>query len=608
VFALKKIFKWLSIASLALLILLLAGVMALPLIFPLDRIKDFAAAKISESIRREVKIEKAQFDLFSGIKLKGIYIGNREGFSPRPFISADAIELRYAFWPLFSRQIIVKELRLVKPEILIEKNRAGEFNFSDLSRPSTQTRTTAPTHKADHPPFNLLVSSFSVKDGKFIYADQAAGTSSEINHFNLQVSGFALALVKPIELKASADIAYQGKNVPLSLAGKIGINLPNESINITPLSFSLAGESISGGVKVSGWKRAPQVEFSISSKKISADPLLAIFAVPSSPTKKQRGELTKNIDRAMASFPGNLTLKGEINLEQASFQKFKADKINLSLTLFGKRAILNIKEIRFYEGTLAGRVFADLSVSGLAYEFRGFKLIGFDSAPFVNSLIETFLTALPDYKDLLDKVYGKLFISLSMKGRGVEAEDLLAHADGSGSFSLMGGELKRQKTLAEIGAMIKSNSLQEDIRLKALSSHFSIKNRIFSAQGMQLEGGDLKARFDGSLDLDQQIWVPGNRLTLKLSPSATRDLGKEYEVLRDPQGWAELTFELTGPLKKPLPRPILDQPVEVVIGKVKAKIEAQKVEIEQKAQQKLEEEKARLQEEAKGKLQELLKF
>lgn len=605
----KKFIKWLSIVFFSILALLVVGVLALPLVFPLDKIKDFAAAKISESIRREVKIEKAQFDLFSGIKLKGIYIGNREGFSPRPFISAESIELRYAFWPLFSRQIIVKELRLVKPEILVEKNRSGEFNFPAR----TQAAPTATS--SGRPPFNLLISSFSVKEGNLAYVDQSSGTASEINNFNLRVSGFELALVKPIDLKASANLFYQGKTIPLSLSGKIGVSLPKESIYLSPLSLIVAGESISGAVKISGWKRAPQVEFSVISKQISVDPLLAIFAAPAAPAKNarlQRGELTKKIDRAMASLPGNLTLKGDLNLEQASFQKFKADKINLSLTLFGKRAIINIKELRFYDGTLAGKVFADLSTSGLGYEFRGFKLIGFDSAPFVNSLIETFLTTLPGYKDLLGKVYGKLFLSFSLKGRGVETEDILANADGNGSFSLMGGELKRQKTLAEIGTMIKSNSLQEDIRLKALSSRFSIKNRIVSAQGLQVEGGDIKARFDGGADLGQQRWVPGNRLTLKLSPSATQDLGQEYSILRDPQGWVELTFELTGPLSKPLPRPILDKPVEIVIGKVKAKIEAQKIEIEQKAQetvqQKLDEEKARLQEEAKGKLKDLLKF
>ena len=50
-------------------------------------------------------------------------------FTDKPFISADAIELRYAFWPIFQRQLIIKEIRLVKPEILVEKSKYGSFNY-----------------------------------------------------------------------------------------------------------------------------------------------------------------------------------------------------------------------------------------------------------------------------------------------------------------------------------------------------------------------------------------------------------------------------------------------------------------------------------------------
>ena len=96
----KKLFKWVGIIVGALLAILIVGAIALPLLLPLDKIKDMATAKISEAINREVKIEKVSFNLFSGIQLEKISIANRKGFSDKPLISADGIELRYAFWPI----------------------------------------------------------------------------------------------------------------------------------------------------------------------------------------------------------------------------------------------------------------------------------------------------------------------------------------------------------------------------------------------------------------------------------------------------------------------------------------------------------------------------
>ncbi|MDD5382291.1 MAG: AsmA family protein [Candidatus Margulisbacteria bacterium] len=616
----KKLLKWFGIIVGALLIILILGIIALPFVFPLEKIKDFAAAKIAETIRREVKIEKVSFDIFSGIKLKGLYVGNRAGFAKKPFIAADAIELRYAFWPLFSRQIIIKEIRLVKPEILVEKNARGEFNFSDLlqSSPNPKATTQKPAAK---PLFNLFITAFAIKDGKITYADQAARTTNEIRKLNVKVSGFELALIKPIDLKASAIVTYQGKEVPIALSGRIGVNLAREAITLSSLALSIAGESLNASATVSGWKRSPQIDFSVASGGINIDPLLALFAAsaPTQQPKARPGELTKTINRAMASISRNLTVKGNVNLDNLSFQKFKADKIDLNLSLAGKRLQARIKEIKVYDGTLAGDLGADLNVPGLAYEVSNLRLTGFNAAPFSDAIVETFLTKMSDYKDLLKKVYGTLDISAALKGRGVEPQDIFANLSLDGSLTLKNGELKRLKTLAEIGKTIKSNTLQDNIKFGSLYTAFSLKDRVVTAKALKIAEPEFKVFFNGGADLKSLKWVAGNRLTLKLAPKLTQGLPKEFSLFKDPQGWFELTFELTGELKKPIPKPILEKPFEAAVGKLKVKIEAAKVEVEQKvkaeiatqeaaAKKALEKEKTRLQEEAKNKLKEMIKF
>src|SRR3989339_314485 len=598
----KKLFKWVGIIVGALLAILIVGAIALPLLLPLDKIKDMATAKISEAINREVKIEKVSFNLFSGIQLEKISIANRKGFSDKPLISADGIELRYAFWPIFKRQLLIKEVRLVKPEILIEKTAGGTFNCSDMTNKKAKGKgrgqgDTEAKEEKQKQSFSLVVDSFAVKDGLITYIDQGTGAQSEIKNANLSLSGFTLALIRPIDLNFSATATYQKKNIPLSLRGKIGVDLNKQAIDFPALSLEITGEKAIISAKVSQWKTAPHVDFSISSDKLSIDPFLAIFAGGEKKAKPQKGELSKKVDQATKSISRQYSVNGRISITKLSLLDFEMDKFDCAVTLANKQVTLDIKEIALYEGTLSGQAKINLATSGLAYNINNLKLKDFNVTPFTNDLVETFLTKLKDYQDLKDKVYGKLNLSLTLNGHGVEPEDILTNAVGQGSFALTDGEIKRVKTLAEVGKFIKSNALQDDIKFKDLGASFAIKNRVLSTKDLRLDSKNIKVGFSGGADLGQLVWVSGNRLTLKLSPELTQGLPKELELLRNDQGWLEATFELTGSLKLPIPKPIFDKPIEKVIGNIKLKIDAGKVEIEKKVV-----------DEAKKQLQDFLKF
>src|SRR3989339_177402 len=336
----KKAFKWLAFLLGGLLILLIVGAAALPFIFPLEKIKDFAAQKLSESLHREVKIDSVAFDLFSGIRLKGLTISERRGYSGQIFVAAESIDLRYAFWPIFSRQLIVKELRLVKPAVYIEKSANGEFNFSDLTqgddRPKPKVKGKAPA-KA---PFDLFVTSFSISGGRVVYLDRAAKSKNELKDFNLNISGFELAMIRPIDFKSSAIVVYGGKEIPLGLSARIGLNLPKETIVISNLALSVANETLSGDLSISSWKLAPQLDFVLRSSGLEVDPLLALFSGPSAAPKKKAspGALTATINQTARTIPAKIGLKGSVAASNIRFQGFRVDKIDASLALKQKVA------------------------------------------------------------------------------------------------------------------------------------------------------------------------------------------------------------------------------------------------------------------------------
>lgn len=623
--ALKNIIKGLSVGVFGLFLLIIIGVVALPYLLPLDKVKNYATTRLSESLHRTVTVDRITFNLFSGFKLEGLSVGDKGAGNQPPFIVADSLDLHYAFWPLFSRQIIIKEISLVNPRGRIEKNANGLFNFSDLLGggekpnpvPKQQTKTWA------NPPFNIFVDSFTLKNGLITYNDKGSNLKTDVKNINIRISGFTLALFKPVNVQASAQVLFQGKTVPLAFSTQVGLDPAKERISFDPLNFSIAGESLSGGAQLTNKESRPKIDLHLTTQKFSLDPILAIFSTPQShPTQKTalaRGELTKSVNKSLSSLPGNLAVACSLNFKDVTFQSFKVDALIANLSLANKVLTTNIKVLEFYGGKLSGRVETNLSVPGLSYSINNAKLAGFNASPFTNSLVETFLTKQPDYKDLTNKVYGLLDLSLSLQGRGIEPEDILANLVGTCSLSLKNGELKRVKTLAAIGQTLKSNSLQSDIKFGSLSSSLTINKKNLSVKNLELDRPDFSLGFTGGLDLNKSLWLAGNRLTIKVSPTLSSTLPKELSVFRDNRGWLELTFELTGSLKLPLPRPIFDKPIEAALGKVKVKIEAKKVELETQAQseiakkqaeatQALEAEKERLNEEAKTKIKRLLKF
>ncbi len=605
----KNIFKWAGIALASGAALVVIASVVLAMFLPLDKIKDFAAAEMSKTLHREVKIEKASFNIFTGIKLEKISISERRNDAKRHFISADAIELHYDLWPLLQRKLVIKKAGLAKPEIFIEKLPSGEFNFSDLLAP--QKKEDKKPGEKTALPFELFMESFYIRDGKMVYEDKGAGTASSINDFNLSVSGFELAMSKPVEIKASSNVVYQGKTVPIAVSCKAKADLQKETVVLSPITLSIAGESANASLTASGFKKGPDISLSLSSKKISVDPLLSIFSSPDKKTAKKT-DLTKTVDQLTASIPRTLKAKAAIDISNLTFQNFTVDKIVLSAGITNKNATLDLKEIKFYEGSLSGTAKANLNVPGLAYEAKDMRLKGFNAHPFSNSVIDTFLTNLTDYKDLKNKIYGKLDIIVSLSGRGVEPKTILKNLTGDAKLSLKNGEIKRTKILASVGDIIKSNSLKGDLKIGELIADAGIKNGIVNIRDLAFAHNDFKLNFKGGIDLNRLIWIAGNRLTLSLAPHATTGLSKEFELLRDPSGWLELTFELTGSLKLPIPKPIFEKPVENLKKKVEEKatkiINEEKEKAKTAITNKVSEEAERLKEDAAKKIKELIKF
>ncbi len=423
--------KWIIYSLISLLIITLLLIFLVPLFLPLERVKDFAASKASEILKREVKIKKVSFNIFNGIVLKGLSINEAKGFSPEPFVEVDAVELRYDLWSLFSGKFQVNEINIVKPKIKIEKSASGVFNFSDLMT-KKEPKGSGQVHES---PINLSISKISVSKGllTFIFHSRSGAEKYQL----------------------LADISVADPLV------------------------------------------APRIAGSVSSDKLVLDPLLE---GPKDGRPAPYGALTRTVNDLTRSIPDKLTMSLLINLKDISHKTLKIDRINVGLALAQKVLAVDLKDLSAYEGQVSGKGKVDLNVSGLSYRVDGLELKNLNAGPFSNAVVESFMTGFPKYKELKNKVFGRLELSVDLSGRGVETADILKNAEASGNLTLSNGKLSHLESMASLAEFLKYNALKEDLVVRELKGEFSLEDRFLTLKGLSVDSGDIRVVFDGSVD------------------------------------------------------------------------------------------------------------
>ncbi len=227
----KKLIKIAGILLGLLLVLIIAVFLLASFLITPDRVRSTVLPMAEKTLNREVSLGDIEISLFSGIVIKDLVVRERDG--TENFIAANEVELRYQFWPLFFREVVVDEVRLEGPRIRIVRESDGTFNFSDLLRKDREKEPAAPSEKQrESPPLNLFVSSLAVSEGRLFFLDHAAGSqppfSYKLEDLSLEVSGLALDLSFPYKVSASlqgAPLMIKGKIDPLKQRGSAEVNL-----------------------------------------------------------------------------------------------------------------------------------------------------------------------------------------------------------------------------------------------------------------------------------------------------------------------------------------------------------------------------------------------
>ncbi len=238
----KKAVVWL-VGLLVLIVILMAALVALSPVF-LNKYKDQIVAKVGEAVDRDIRLGDIRLTLFTGVglRLKDVTVSNAKGFRDEPMLAVSDLDVKVKAMPLLSKQLEIVRVILRKPQVLIEKNEKGVFNFSDLTGPAAPAPD-ADAEKAKPAPSSplagLLVSRLEVSDGSLAYFDatsQALREGVRVQHLALSLED--VSLDKPVPFSLAFGINRDAEDIRLrGTLGPVGKKIDYETI---PVSIQMA--------------------------------------------------------------------------------------------------------------------------------------------------------------------------------------------------------------------------------------------------------------------------------------------------------------------------------------------------------------------------------
>ncbi len=265
----NKLLKYFLIVVAALGVLIVVAVVTLTTVVDVQSYKSRIEQLVTEKTGYPMDLGgEIKLSLFPwmGLSFTDLRLDNQEGFSTKTFITIESFQARLKLLPLLSRQVEISSFVVKRPEIFLEKNDKGVWNWENLVQSNKQPAAVAgkpagasTTGNDNQSPLrdnntfalqSLMVGEFAIRDGRVRINDAVKTQNHELSDFTLRLVD--VSLDKPIQLTMAA--VFDGKPVkiaglvgPLGQdpgAGKINLDLTVEALDIINIKIDGSLEDI----------------------------------------------------------------------------------------------------------------------------------------------------------------------------------------------------------------------------------------------------------------------------------------------------------------------------------------------------------------------------
>ncbi|MHA1537778.1 MAG: AsmA family protein [Alphaproteobacteria bacterium] len=325
-----RLIKRLALAALLLFLVVVGGVAVFLATVDFSDYKDTIAAQIKDATGREVriggKIEANLLSLSPAVVVNDLSVANSRWGTAKAMVRVKRLEVQIALLPLLGGNINVKRLVAVEPDIYLETDAKGRWNWSFSPSKSAGAKTRRSSVLSFHE-LRVLRANISYRDG----------TTGDIDRFRItRLTASAKSMTSPVRF----DLAGSFDDKKITVEGQIGslVDLTLGRAAALRFAANFGGSDLTGNVVVQSAEKIA-IKGTVSSRRLDTSD----FGPPG--TGK----------RLFGDDPLPVGLLRIANLDIA----FKADKLVLGRTaLDGVGAAVRIRNsvlsVRSLSASLAG--------------------------------------------------------------------------------------------------------------------------------------------------------------------------------------------------------------------------------------------------------------
>ena len=296
--------------------------------------------ELSQRLNTTLHLRQISITPWSGLKLNGITIPQETGKIGGNFLQAQSFQLRVQFWSLFSDRLVIRQVSLVKPEVIWAQNSSGKWRLPELAPekvlppdvsaarpgsplPSAMSGTPPAVARPNESPalpaapvFTPEVQRVNLKEGNFTFLDSAGRVVAKFNGLDFH-SSFRTATA----IKGSTSVEK------ISLRDRFFIEELESPLHYDPaelvfsnISAHAAGGAISGRFEME--LQAPESPFTamVKFRDLEAEKLITNAGGPAGIIQ---GRVEGFLDAAGKTADSNaLTGRGEIILRDGKVQQY----------------------------------------------------------------------------------------------------------------------------------------------------------------------------------------------------------------------------------------------------------------------------------------------
>jgi hypothetical protein len=273
-----KFLKIILVIAAVLVVVFVAAGITLKMIFTPEKLRTLIMPRIEEAVGRKVTVKDFSLKVWTGlgVELKGIELANAKGFAEKPMVKVESVVLKVNLLGLLKRQLVISSLVVDKPEILIEKDIKGVFNFDDLIKPAPKGQEAKAAAPPSSSPVSLAMQSFRIKDGRFEFEDRQGKVKAVASGINEELSFSADLKLENIRTKGTIKVADISAEVPgfkvskiyVNISHDIAVNLPKKTVIINDITVAPQGIALSLGGTVTNFDSLPVLDLALKTTTI----------------------------------------------------------------------------------------------------------------------------------------------------------------------------------------------------------------------------------------------------------------------------------------------------------------------------------------------------